>query len=261
MLERDIPRLPALLVCLIAIVAIAPLARGQEDAINPDRPGIADGSATLRRGVFEVEAGIERDDRRQAAARERDLSTPTLLRYGLTDSLEVRMESSGYQRTTSPDSTSSGWAPASIGLKAHVSQPSERTSIGIIARLFVPSGSGEFRSRTATGDLRLAADLALSERWSVNPNAGVAFNDSDGRFTSALAALTLQFNVTKTISAFADGGFQAPEQRRGSSSLLLDDGVAWVIGRNTQLDASIGWGAHGHTVPDVFWSAGLSRRW
>ena len=33
-----------------------------------------------------------------------------------------------------------------------------------------------------------------------------------------------------------------------------------IIGSNTQLDISFGWGARGTTPPNVFWSAGISRR-
>jgi len=44
-----------------------------------------------------------------------------------------------------------------------------------------------------------------------------------------------------------------------STTHSFDAGAAWVIGRDTQLDASIGWGAHGD-APNMFWSVGVSRR-
>jgi Putative MetA-pathway of phenol degradation len=240
-------------------LAIAGTAFAQgEDLISADRPGIADSSTTIRRGAWQIEAGLERDD--QTA--ERTLSTPALVRYGLSDAFELRLEGSGYQRVTAATS-SSGWAPVSIGAKLHIMEEDaqrRRPSVGLIARVFVPSGSGEFRSTTATADLRLAADLDLNEHWSVNPNAGIRFDDDNGRFTAALAALTVQYNVSPRLNGFVDGGMQTPERRGGTSSLLVDAGVAWIVGRSTQLDASIGWGAHGETPPRVFWSAGLSRR-
>src|ERR1051326_2205415 len=234
----------ALLVVLVAVPATA-----DDQSINADRPGIADGSMTVGKGAFQIETGAERDD----ASHERDLSTPTLLRYGLANDFELRVESEGYQRILDDGS---GWAPVSIGFKSHFLEPDKakhRPSLGIIGRVFVPSGSGEFRSHHTTGDLRLAADLDLDDQWSVTPNAGVEFDD---QHTAALAAMTIQYNITQRLNVFVDGGYQSKP-----SSLLLDAGAAWIINPRTQLDFSIGWGAHGGDTPNVFWSAGISRSW
>ncbi len=242
----------SLLPLLLLLAAIPCFGQADDDLINPDRPGIADGSGTLGRGRFQIEIGGERDDQ----SGQKVLAIPTLLRYGLTKSFELRIETNGYNHPLD-SAAGSGLAPVSIGAKFHFR---DQPSLGIIARIFVPSGSGDFRSKQTTGDLRLAADLNLSERWAINPNVGVAFESDDHRFTAALGALTVQYNFSKTVNAFVDGGFETPEARGGTSSLLLDVGGAWVIGRDFQLDASVGWGAHGTTVPIVFWSAGISRR-
>jgi hypothetical protein len=247
----------------ILLAAVAAHSQGQ-DLINPDRPGIADGSTTIRRGAVQIEAGVERDDQLSGGVEQRILSTPALLRVGITDALELRFEGTGYRRLTSPEEASSGWAPVSVGLKVHLQEEDanrHRPSLGIIARLFVPSGTGGFHSAEATGDLRLAADLDLTGHWSINPNAGIAFTEDNGRFTAALAALTIQYTFTPRLNAFVDGGMQAPETRGGTSSLLLDTGAAYIVGRNLQIDASIGWGAHGTTPPRLFWAAGVSRRY
>jgi len=225
-----------------------------EDLINPDRPGIADGSQTVGRGRFQIEVGAERDDDEGA----RNLITPLLLRYGLTDRLELRVEGNGYQHLSVGGFTASGFAPLSIGAKFHVA---DHPSLGIIARVFPPSGSGEFRSEETTADLRLATDVELNDRWSVEGNIGaVSTTDDVGRFTAGLAALTVTYAPTKKLGIFVDAGLQSPEERFGSYGLILDTGATWLLDRNTQLDASIGWGAHGLTPPQVFFAAGVSRR-
>src|SRR5438046_2731410 len=91
------------LIALCSVTAVAPH-QAIAQTINPDRPGIADGSMTVSRGTFQVEMGAERDDQR----RERDLSTPTLLRYGITTAFELRVEGAGYQHVVNDGS---GWAP------------------------------------------------------------------------------------------------------------------------------------------------------
>jgi hypothetical protein len=235
----------------LVLIASASALHGQDaDLINADRPGLADSSGVVGRGRFQVEAGLERDHSDGSI----DLSTPLLLRYGVTKDVELRVEGNGYVHS----SGANGFAPLSIGAKFHFA---DSPSLGVIARLFVPSGTGAQRSHTTNGDVRLAADINLSERWAINPNIGVASNDDgDGRFTAGLAALTVQYNISDHANVFVDGALQSPESRGGAAALTLDAGAVRIIGRDTQLDLSIGWGAHGATPPNVFWSAGISRR-
>jgi hypothetical protein len=246
----------SLLALLLLFAAAASPAQEPQEPINPDRPGISDGSQSVGRGVFQVELGGERDH--FADGDVHVLSTPLLLRYGISAPLELRVEGTGYNRATAPGFHESGWAPLSIGFKYHFL---EKPSLGIIGRYFPPSGSGAFKSDHPSADLRLAADVDLSEKWSLNPNLGVSTqDDGGGRFTAALAALTLQYNVSKKFNVFVDGGLQAPEERGGSAALLLDTGAAWIVGNDTQLDIEAGWGARGQSPPNVFIGAGISRR-
>src|SRR5439155_1748456 len=86
----------------------------------------------------------------------------------------------------------------------------------------------------------------LNEKWSLNPNVGVVTrDDGDGRFTAALAALTLQYNITKKFNVFVDGALQSPEGRGGSAAVIVDTGAVWIVGNDTQLDVEAGWGARG----------------
>lgn len=227
---------------LALLVLAASVSASADDLINPDRPGIADGSQTVGLRVFQAELGWERDH----TGSDREWTTPLLLRYGVTGPFELRVEGNGY-------SSQSGWTPTSIGFKYHIA---DKPSLGIIGRYF-PAMRGE----RSSADLRLAADVDLSEKWSLNPNLGISTQDNgDGRFTAALAALTLQYNVSKKFNVFVDGGLQAPEERGGSASLLLDTGAAWIVGNDLQLDVEAGWGARGQSVPNIFVGAGISRR-
>ncbi|HEX7191401.1 MAG TPA: transporter [Thermoanaerobaculia bacterium] len=202
-----------ILLTLIACLAVLP-ARADDDLINPDRPGIADGSQTIARGTFQIETGIDRE--------KGDNAFPTLLRYGISKNFEARVESN------------SALTHPLLGFKVHFA---DAPSLGVIVR------AGEHHE----GDVRLAADINLGEKWSLNPNVGV------NRDRGALAALTVQYNLSQRANVFVDGGYD-------TSQLQIDAGGAWIIGRDTQLDASVTWGARGAGVPNVICSAGISRR-
>ncbi len=123
---------------LLFFVASAALA---QDLINPDRPGIADGSSVVGRGIFQIEAGLERDHGSDG----RSLATPLLLRYGVSKELEFRVEGNGYIHADGAN----GFAPLSIGAKYHFA---DAPSLGVIARLFVPSGTGAQRTHATNGE-------------------------------------------------------------------------------------------------------------
>jgi hypothetical protein len=75
-----------------------------------------------------------------------------------------------------------------------------------------------------------------------------------------LLATTLTFSPTKAFSVFVDAGVQSPEAKFGKTSILLDVGAAYLIGRDWQVDLSVGYGAVGKTPPRPFVSAGVSAR-
>lgn len=254
--------------------APGPAAAGAEeqDLINPDRPGIADGSTVIWPHRFQLEIGIQAESRGDGSSSLRTLFVPTLLRLGLSPTWELRVETNGFTQTRSSDPVTgimraTGYAPISIGAKVHWQDGKgpAHPSLGSILRVFVPSGSSDFGSHRFTADLRLAADwdLTRSGSWSLNPNVGAGYYEDDQgqTFCTALGALTLNyFSRDKKVNPFVDLGLQAPEARGGRTSVVLDTGVAYVLGRNVQLDASVGTGILGHTPPHPFWSVGFSQR-
>jgi hypothetical protein len=134
----------------------------------------------------------------------------------------------------------------------------------MIARVFPASGTGDFRTHHVTGDLRLAADWDFTQRpkLSLNPNIGLGYYEDDqGKtFAAGLFALTLNYAPSKKLNPFIDLGLLAPEEKDGRSAVVIDAGIAYIIGRNVQLDASIGTGIHGQTPPHPFIAVGASFR-
>ena len=242
------------------------------DFINADRPGIADGSNVIGKGRIQLELGVQHELHRDNGADTHLWTVPTLLRYGLTNKTELRIETSGlsfvhYSGTNQPSDRTSGYSPISIGFKHHLQegQGDQKASIGVLGRLFLPSGSSDFKSKKTTGDLRLALDKDITPtgNWSINPNIGVGFyEDGNGNmYTTALAAVTLGYlSPNKRFNPFIDFGLQGNEEKQGKTSMIVDAGVAFIVGKDMQLDASVGVGVLGSTTPHPFWSVGISRR-
>ena len=241
------------------------------DLINADRPGIADGSTVVGPKTFQIESGIQQEFRRSGNVKEHTFFVPTLLRLGIGSHWEARIEGNTFTRVNTLVSASSidkmsGFAPVSLGLKYQIydSNSDHQLSLGTIARVFPKWGSNEFRMQHVTGDIRLAADWKFAPclKLSVNPNAGIArYEDDQGKlFTAGLFATTLNYLPTKKLNPFVDIGVQAPEMSDGKTGAIFDRGIAYIIGQNVQIDASLGTRIHGETGPRPFLAFGVSWR-
>ena len=242
-----------------------------EDLINADRPGIADGSTVIGPARFQIESGFQAEYRKDGTASNHTIFLPTLLRVGLDNRWEARVEGNTYTRTTTFDggtvtNRGSGFAPLSLGFKYQICDikgPHE-LSLGTIVRVFPAWGSGDFHAHHVTGDVRLAADWNFAPRFKLelNPNIGLGrYEDDQGKvLTAGLLALTLNYLPTKKLNPFVDFGLQTPEPINGQTSVIFDTGVAYIVGHNIQFDASIGTGAHGSTPPHPFVAFGISFR-
>lgn len=252
---------------VLQLAASVPADAAGDEYINPDRPGIADGSNVVGPGHFQIEAGLQRELR--SARQTRTLFVPTLLRLGLDQDWELRVESNVYTWQKTQDQAQGvahreGASPVSVGVKYHIidSGGVAQPSLGAILRFFPASGSGDYRTHHATGDLRFAVDWDLATQWSLNPNLGVAlYEDGDGHlYTAGLFAATLNYNPSKVLNLFVDAGVQSPETKHGKTAVTYDAGVAYILGHDIQLDFSAGTGAAGDTPPHPFFAAGISKR-
>jgi hypothetical protein len=254
--------LPPRAIPILLLAAIAAPALAEEDYASPDRPGIADSSAVVGAGRFQVEAGLQDALGDEGGVHDRQLSTPLLLRLGLSDRFEARVESEGHvwERASDPAAGvvhAEGWAPVSVGFKYRL-----REGAGVIVRLFPASGSGGFGTGHVTGDVRLAADWDLGHGLSLNPNLGLArYEDDQGRaFAAGLFAMTFSYAPSQRFSLFVDTAEQVPEVKDGRASAVVDGGLAWMLNRDVQVDLSVGTGVAGLTPPHPFFGAGISKR-
>jgi len=239
------------------------------ELINADRPGIADGSRVIQAGQLQIEIGAQLERRRDGGVRTTTTFVPLLIRFGVSDRIEARVESNSLtsNETSSPNSPTlrvTGYSPVSIGAKyqLHDSGGDHRRSFGVIARVFAASGSSNFRADRYSGDVRLAADWDFAPQLSLNPNVGIARQEDDqGRtFTAALGAMTLTYSPTDRISPFVDLGAQSPEARGEGAAIIVDAGLGYTISRDIQLDISAGSGVRGSTPARPFVAVGVSIR-
>ena len=90
----------------VAFVGAAGALAQAEEPINADRPGIAEGSKVVGHGRLQIEAGVQKESRRAARISDHRVMAPLLLRAGIGQNWEFRLETNSYVFQSSRDAFS-----------------------------------------------------------------------------------------------------------------------------------------------------------
>ena len=266
--KRILPLAAAVLCTLAAAGARA----GDEEPISPDRPGVAETGEVVGKGRVQLETSVQWERQRDDALHTRTLSMPTLLRIGLGERTELRVETDGRNVIHASDpatgerSTVAGYADTSLGLKWHVADQQGTgfgtPSLGVLLQADLPSGSRELRGRGLRPSLRLAADWELPGGYglSVMPGIGADSDDEGKRYGYGVLAAEVDKEFSERLHGFVE--LAAPQIARashGGTQVLVDAGLTWLVNKDCQLDVSLIHGLNRRTQ-DLGIGFGLSIR-
>jgi hypothetical protein len=253
---------------VLFLASVSALARAEEpDTIATDRPDYVESSNVVGNGRFQIETSVAQERKKSYGFSQKTLMTPSLLRLGISDSVELRLETDGRIRETtiSPSSgiraVESGYADISIGAKWHMLEENGLLpSLGLLIHADLDSGSTPFRAPGKNGSLRLVSEWALPREFSLGVMPGIVTQrGEDGeRFTSALFGIVLGKSWNDRFRTFFE--FSAPQiarSRNGGSIAQFDIGGAYLLAESVQVDAALSRGLNSG-APDWSWTIGFS---
>ena len=256
MAKSWVARVLPVLVCLVP----SPAAGQEPDPIVTDRPDFTESAAVAGRGRVQVEGGWTVEE--SGEAREHSLGE-VLVRIGLGDRFEVRIEPGSWIWADDGAADVSGLDDAGLGLKVLVLEE-QAPAIPATALLFstsVPTGVEEIGSTEWYPEVRLALGWTLSESWSLGANAGWARADDESEgFDQALGSLALGRSLGERRGMFLELYGFAPVGPDEDDSAVFDGGVTLALGPDAQLDARAGVGLT-DAAPDWLFGVGFARRW
>ena len=255
---------------IVAVLCmLPPLAIAADDEIITDRPDFVESSNVVGRGRFQIETSFAADRGQADGIKDKSYATPTLLRYGVGDDWEVRLETGGRMRATSTDTasgarfTESGYGDVTLGVKWHVADARDtRPSVGLLAHVDLDSGSAPFRAQGKGGSLQLATEWEFANDVSLGMMPGVAWqvNDDGGRYTSGIFGIVIGKGWTDALRGFVEySSERIARARDGGTSGSLNTGVAYLLTNTVQLDTALSRGLNSRT-PDWSWTVGLSMK-
>jgi len=257
-------------VALLAFM-IAPAAQAQ---ISSDRPGFSNSAATVSQGTFQTELGYSFLNTADVFGDESQTTHNVgelLLRYGVTDAVELRAGVGSLQFVETVDGTSpgettyeSGYFGPTIEAKARLLQTST-TTVSAFSQTLIPVRTGiyddSFLDDRARQSLALLFDGSLGEGLSLTLNAGSNFFWSAGdefssRDATAFFIPTLSIGINDQAGAYV--GYYG-EYTKDVNTNFVEGGFTYLVSRDTQIDINTGYRID-ENADQFFVGVGLAQR-
>jgi hypothetical protein len=251
---------------LCAVALLAPVLAQADDIIATDRPDVVESSEVVGKGHFQIETSYAVEREAKDSPRSRTHATPTLVRIGVSDSVELRLETDGLTRVNTWEdgqkTSQRGTSDTAFGLKWHVRTPADNETGPSMAWLFhvdAPTGTREFRGHGLRPSARLVAEWDFGT-WSLGVMPGVYAdrNELKERYIGGIFAVVVGTSLADRLRGFVEfSGQQLTTPKNGGNVVALDGGLAYLITDKVQVDVAAAKGLS-RAAPRQQWTVGLS---
>jgi hypothetical protein len=206
----------------------------------PDRPGMATPPAILTKKSLQIEDGIQYEDYFNGLIHNKNyMFSSLLLRYGVLNNVEVRVQSDYVYNTevANVTSTTKGLDPITLGSKIKLAEQRKLLpNISLLLNVTLPfTGKKEFRPDKFAPSVYILMSNDITEKINVCYNYGLSWDGSSSAPTH-FYALCLGANLNRRWSAFMEGyGYSS---QSANPDFYIDAGVAFLITHHLQLDCS-----------------------
>ena len=270
------------LIVFLFIVFVCKPVLAQEDSasvqppISTARPSMTEGTATMRKGFFQIETGFVYEKVDYTNSYNEELRYPTtFLRYGLFKNVELRLSGQYVKSTTKyvdqpiPPFEYAGMDDLTFSTKVNLFHLKKiKTNVSTAAFLTVPSGSGEISSNNTYPSFFILVDQGLFRDWSFSYNLGLQI--SSETTSSFIYTLMLPIPwINSYVELYGNVDYSRipiagePDNYlvRAMSYAYVGAGTTYLIKNNIQLDVSGGYCISNNLGYSSFYlSTGISFR-
>jgi hypothetical protein len=222
--------------------------------IVTDRPDQTEASTTIPLYSFQFESGVLLGNYNFVNSSEQLLLIPTtLLRYGLTERIELRVvEQLVHLKNKQTSEDNFGLSDLELGAKIQILKiPAINSEIAFISHLVLPTGAISVTNENLGIVNKLAISHGITDFIDLGYNIGYNyFCNEKGYFTYSAA---LGLGIAKRIGTYFETYGEVVEFNDWISN--FDSGITYLIKDNMQLDFSFGVGLN---QPMNYFSVGFS---
>jgi hypothetical protein len=245
----------------------APSVPSPPSPIVTDRPGFLFSSLTVGRGVVQTEWGIPAVTVNDAAGvNARLTSLFGLVRYGVTESFELRLDSPIYNESHisvgGRSTTDHGVGDLEVGAKWHLlDNHGAQPSFALIPSVIVPTGGSGFTADHPIYQLNAMAEWNLASGWGIGALAGYLNGPSGAdRYGQETFGVSLGRSLpSPKWSVYGEAVYVATNLSGASDSSFLGGGAKYLVSNDVQLDVSFDRGLTADS-PDWLFGLGIAVR-
>ena len=266
-------RWPLCMALLACLPAWAQQGASGDEPLKTDRPDFVETSEVVGKGRVQLETSLLVERERSSEERQRTYSMPTMLRVGVSEALELRIESDGRivqhtrDKASGERTTRAGYADSSLGVLWHVQDgEGKRPSVGVLLDATLPTGSNSLRGKGVRPSLRMVGEWELPGEMElgVMPGIAVEHEEENERNTPRHGYGLFGISLDKAFSERLHGLVELSlpriaHVRHGGTQASVDVGATYLLSKDCQLDTLFSRGLN-HRTPYASWTVGLSFR-
>ncbi|MFQ5537807.1 MAG: transporter [Gemmatimonadota bacterium] len=255
------PKIIFVLLALLVGAAGLPGILGAQ--IVTDRPDFVEASVTVGAGIVQVETSAAYARSGSGSGRSAHWTTPSLLRVGIGETLELRLETDFLTRDVSADATRgpSGFSDVAVGFKWHALDAVDATpSLAFLVHAGLPVGSAGLRGEGVHPTLRASAEWEFAGGYGLGMMPGLGWNPDEEGYTYGIFALVVGKSLSRRLRVFAEIALQEmPLRDAGAAVGTWDTGLSLLLRDDVQWDAALSLPAT-DAADDFFFTTGISLR-
>jgi Putative MetA-pathway of phenol degradation len=231
---------------LAASLCWAPPALAQEqEAIEPDRPDVTNGTHIVDTGLLQIEVGglISNPQRGQRA-----WGSPITARLGVAEWLELRVGTDGVVGQTDQNVSVVGFGNVQLGAKLRLwSDPGGLPVLSVLPQVNLPTADAArgLGSGLADYTIALLTGTDLGRHAHVDANYGIGAigsGDADTHFVQHLVSVSASYALTDNWNPYAEGFWFSRQDPSSGSVVAIDAGAIYQLGTRYAIDGGAQFG-------------------
>jgi hypothetical protein len=221
------------------------LAQKEEPVINTDRPGFSDAARTVPKGYFQMENGFlfQTETVSEFGKRQYINFNSSLLKYGITDGLELRLNQSilAERLFENNQPTELGWqnglAPLVVGIKVNLfEEDGILPEMALVSEYTFAKSAGYFKNNEGAFRFNLISLHHLTNDWILTYNVGVN-RDLGSAINTLTYTLKTAYSVNKVSPYFEIYGSRS---RLTTPLNYMNGGFSYLFSNLFQVDLHAG---------------------
>ena len=250
----------ALLAASLCPVAPAAVRAQEQQAIEPDRPDVTNGTHIVDTGLLQIEIGGLLTSPQQGL---RAWGSPITARLGVAEWLELRVGTDGVVGQTDRSASVVGFGNVQLGAKLRLwSDPGGLPVLSILPQVNLPTADAARGLGSGIADYTIAAltgtDIGRHAHVDANYGIGaVGSADTNSHFVQHLLSVSASYAITDNWNPYGEAFWLSRQDPSSGPVFAIDAGAIYQLGTRYAIDGGAQFGISAD-APRVAVFGGLS---